>query len=72
METFKAEDPSHQSQQPVQGSCHSSCVMLKSRKGRELCSKVMTRIIQYWMLIDLYKNPILDANLFVQESSIKG
>ena len=39
METFEAENPSHQSQQPVQGSSHSSRIMLKSRKSRELLLK---------------------------------
>ena len=39
METFEAKDPSKQTQQPIQGSCHSDRVMLKTRKSRELLLK---------------------------------
>ena len=39
MKTFKVKDPSLQIQQPIQGSCHSDCVMLKSHKSRELLLK---------------------------------
>ena len=39
METFEVKDPSVQTQQPIQGSCHSDHVMLKSCKSRELLLK---------------------------------
>ena len=39
MKTFKVKDPFLQTQQPIQGSCHSDHVILKSHKSRKLLLK---------------------------------